>query len=259
MSTLFVAWQAPNPTRAWFPIGRLDADTASRDYVFQYTQGALRAHSEAGFGPLIAFPEFDRRYEASELFPLFRNRILEPNRKDFAEYLDWLDLDPAHADPIEILGLSGGERQTDSLEVFPKVIRLPDGTVSCRFFLHGLRHVSAAARARAERLTMGEALQGIRLVQPTLGEAVVVTGLGLIGLLTVQLQTSDCHLIGWAPRYLVDDLRSALLGEATIEATVLRVNRMGAPFAKRVLIELRGGTPADFEPMSSTDYIVVKR
>ena len=31
------------------------------------------------------------------------------------------------------------------------------------------------------------ALQGIRLAQPTLGEAVVVTGLGLIGLLTVQL------------------------------------------------------------------------
>ncbi len=247
MSTLFVAWQAPNPTRAWFPIGRLDADTASRDYVFQYTQGALRAHSEAGFGPLIAFPEFDRRYEASELFPLFRNRILEPNRKDFAEYLDWLDLDPAHADPIEILGLSGGERQTDSLEVFPKVIRLPDGTVSCRFFLHGLRHVSAAARARAERLTMGEALQvAIEVNNPATGSA-------------VQLQTSDCHLIGWAPRYLVDDLRSALLGEATIEATVLRVNRMGAPFAKRVLIELRGGTPADFEPMSSTDYIVVKR
>jgi threonine dehydrogenase-like Zn-dependent dehydrogenase len=30
-------------------------------------------------------------------------------------------------------------------------------------------------------------LQGIRLVQPTLGECVVVTGLGLIGLLTVQL------------------------------------------------------------------------
>ena len=31
------------------------------------------------------------------------------------------------------------------------------------------------------------ALQGIRLVQPTLGETVVVTGLGLIGLMTVQV------------------------------------------------------------------------
>ncbi len=41
------------------------------------------------------------------------------------------------------------------------------------------------------------ALQGIRLVQPTLGEAVVVTGLGLIGLLTVQLlRAHGCRVLG---------------------------------------------------------------
>lgn len=41
------------------------------------------------------------------------------------------------------------------------------------------------------------ALQGIRLVQPTLGEAVVVTGLGLIGLATVQLlRAHGCRVLG---------------------------------------------------------------
>jgi len=41
------------------------------------------------------------------------------------------------------------------------------------------------------------ALQGIRLVQPTLGETVVVTGLGLIGLVTVQLLRSHgCRVLG---------------------------------------------------------------
>ena len=41
------------------------------------------------------------------------------------------------------------------------------------------------------------ALQGIRLVQPTLGEIVVVTGLGLIGLMAVQLlRAHGCHVIG---------------------------------------------------------------
>jgi predicted dehydrogenase/threonine dehydrogenase-like Zn-dependent dehydrogenase len=40
-------------------------------------------------------------------------------------------------------------------------------------------------------------LQGIRLVQPTLGETVVVTGLGLIGLITVQLlRANGCQVIG---------------------------------------------------------------
>ena len=40
-------------------------------------------------------------------------------------------------------------------------------------------------------------LQGIRLVQPTLGEAVVVTGLGLIGLMCVQmLRANGCRVLG---------------------------------------------------------------
>ena len=41
------------------------------------------------------------------------------------------------------------------------------------------------------------ALQGIRLVQPTLGEVVAVTGLGLIGLLSVQLlHAHGCRVMG---------------------------------------------------------------
>ena len=41
------------------------------------------------------------------------------------------------------------------------------------------------------------ALQGVRLIQPTLGEVVVVTGLGLIGLMAVQLLlASGCRVLG---------------------------------------------------------------
>ena len=40
-------------------------------------------------------------------------------------------------------------------------------------------------------------LQGIRLARPTLGEVIVVTGLGLIGLLTVQmLRAQGCRVLG---------------------------------------------------------------
>jgi predicted dehydrogenase len=50
-------------------------------------------------------------------------------------------------------------------------------------------------------------LQGVRLVQPTLGENVVVTGLGLIGLLTVQLlRANGCNVLGVDP----DPERSAM-------------------------------------------------
>ena len=41
------------------------------------------------------------------------------------------------------------------------------------------------------------AMQGIRLLNPTIGETVVVTGLGLIGLLTVQiLKANGCRVLG---------------------------------------------------------------
>lgn len=41
------------------------------------------------------------------------------------------------------------------------------------------------------------ALQGIRLAEPTLGESIVVIGLGLIGQLTVQLlRANGCHVFG---------------------------------------------------------------
>jgi predicted dehydrogenase/threonine dehydrogenase-like Zn-dependent dehydrogenase len=44
------------------------------------------------------------------------------------------------------------------------------------------------------------ALQGIRLLQPTLGETIVVTGLGLIGQLAVRLlQANGCRVLGIDP------------------------------------------------------------
>lgn len=60
------------------------------------------------------------------------------------------------------------------------------------------------------------ALQGIRLAQPTLGEVVAVIGLGLIGLMTVQLlHAQGCQVIGID----LDDTRLALakrLGASTL-------------------------------------------
>lgn len=243
MSTLFVAWQAPGPTRAWFPIGRLDAED-NDTFLFRYTRGALDAHEESGFEPLISFPKFEGRYESRELFPIFKNRVLDPGRKDFDEYLGWLDLDPAHADPIEILGLTGGERQTDSLEVFPKIIKRADRSFSCRFFLHGLRHVSEPAREKANDLVASTALQiAVELNNPT----------GL----AIQLQTADCYMIGWAPRYLVRDLIKVINTHPDVSASVVRVNEYGAPLARRILIELRGRLPADYEPMSGGQFELI--
>lgn len=240
--TLFLAWQDKARTRQWFPVGRLDVQQPQSNYRFAYLRGAERARREGGFEPLVDFPDLQRHYEASDLFPLFQNRVLTPGRLDFPEYLRHLDL-PEKADPIEILSVDGGYRATDFFEVFPKIERREDGSFRCRFFLHGWRHVSPAGQARLGQLQPGDKLvAAIEVNSPAT-------------YLAVQVQTADYHMIGWTPRYLVGDLINAIARSATkLEAEVVRMNPAPAPSKQRVLIEFRGRWPAEYEPMSGDDF-----
>lgn len=234
MRTLFLAWQAP-ADRAWFPVGRLDADTARSLYRFCYTQGANEART-AGFHPIASFPDFATAYQSSELFPMFRNRVLGSQRRDFKSYLDSLALNTP--DPISILAVSGGERQTDSFEVFPKIEKDAEGSFRCRFFLHGLRHMSQATQDRASRLQEGESLGvSVELNNPKYG-------------LAIQLTSKDYEFIGWTPRYIVADLLKAINKTHDIAARVIKVNSGSVPLNRRVLVELQGVLPADYEPMT---------
>lgn len=70
----------------------------------------------------------------------------------------------------------------------------------------------------ASFVTVGAiALQSVRVAAPTLGERVVVTGLGLIGLLTVQLlKANGCRVLGFDP----NPARVALARELGADAAV---------------------------------------
>ncbi|MGH9890981.1 MAG: DNA-binding protein, partial [bacterium] len=130
--TLFLAWQDKRLTREWFPVGRLDVLADREAYRFRYIKGAERARDRAGFDGLMDFPQWERTYESSVLFPLFMNRIIPAGRRDFPEYLRMLDL-PEGSEPVEILEVDGGYRATDSFEVFPKIERAMDGSFRSRF------------------------------------------------------------------------------------------------------------------------------
>lgn len=239
--TLFLAWQDKARTRGWFPVGRLDADRSRERYKFRYVRGANRAQKEAGFPPLLDFPDLRASYEAAELFPLFKNRVITLGRPDFDAYLRQLDLS-VEADPIEILSVDGGYRATDALEVFPKLERKADGTFNCRFFLHGTRYVHEVAQQRLEALQAGDPLYvTLELTNPATR-------------LALQLQTTDYLMVGWAPHYLVNDLAKAIAkAPGNYEAKVVRINPIPAPSKQRLLVELRGDWP-DFEPMTTEDF-----
>ena len=237
--TLFIAWRGEN--RLWFPVGRLDADAGGPCYRFRYIGGAERAQKEAGFAPLVEFPELEKDYQSVELFPLFQNRLMSPHRPDFASYLKTLDLE-GNADPIEVLSVTGGRRNTDPFEVFPKIVKQPNGNFICKFFLHGWRHVSQCAMKRLDQLQAGEELRlALELNNPRTG-------------LAVQIQTTDYQIIGWAPRYLVNDIaRTRPDTSGKYETKVVRLNPQPAPSRQRLLVELRGNW-VRHEPMTGEDY-----
>ena len=240
--TLFLAWQDKEHTREWFPIGRLDADVASFFYRFRYTGGAKEAQEKVGFPPLWDFPDLEVDYRSSDLFPLFRNRVIAPGRPDRADYLSNLDL-PEDADPIEILSVNGGSRMTDNHEVFPKLVKGEDGNFRCRFFLHGWRHTNGEAQRRLECLKANERLN------------VAMDVTNPVTSLAIQIQTEDYHMIGWTPRYLVRDLVEAMADAPDrYRAQVVKVNPVPGPSTQRVLIELSGHWSPDYEPMSSPEF-----
>ena len=89
-------------------------------------------------------------------------------------------------------------------------------------------------------VTLGAiALQGVRVTQPTLGERIVVMGLGLIGQLTVQLlKANGCRVLGFDPN--PERVRLAL--------------EMGADYA--VSSDLAGATLA-FSDQYGADAVIV--
>ena len=241
-TTLFLGWRDPHAHR-WYPVGRLDADDSPRKYTFGYTQGATEAAEQSGFVPLYDFPSFQRRYTSSGLFPLFKNRVMNYHRRSFYEYLSFLDIDGVSPDPLEILAVDGGYRATDNFQVFPKIRKQADGSFHCRFFLHGWRHTNTDAQEVIKHLGPGETLYvTIELTNPQTQ-------------LAVQIQTTQYHMIGWAPRYLVHDLVTAMAyAPGDYSARVVKVNPVPAPSMQRVLIELSGHWPQGYEPMEADEF-----
>jgi len=95
------------------------------------------------------------------------------------------------------------------------------------------------------------ALQGIRLVQPSFGETVVVIGLGLIGQLTLQLlRANGCNVIGMD----TDAGKCALA--ATAGASVLHAT--GGSTAEQVIEMTRGaGADAVIITASATTHDII--
>lgn len=244
MTTLFLAWRSPR-TRSWYTVGRLTADGL---YRFVYTHGAEEAERAGSFAMLPDFPERDQVYESEELFPLFANRLLPRSRPDYPEWVEWLSLAEHEDDPVALLARSGGQRATDSFEVFPCPQQQADGTYHLHFFAHGLRHFPAASAERTARLQPGETLLLMHDFQNPADPRALM-------LRTAEQEPNDIHSVGFCPCYLLEDILDLLSQDSrTAQIAVERINPPPAPLQFRLLCSLTLRWPAGFQPFSGNVY-----
>jgi len=237
--TLFLAWQDPI-SRYWFSIGRLTFD--GRLYQFIYTQGVKEAEAKGAFKPLSSFPDLDEVYTSTQLFPVFANRLMSRSRPDYSRFMEWLNIPNDEHDPMAILARSGGERETDTLAVFPCPEVNAQGQYHLYFFSHGLRHLPSCAIERINQFEPTEKLGLAHQLQSNdESDALILT-------------TEDHYIVGYCPRYLLAELFELIRQKLNLEVQVERVNKTPTPLQFRLLCKMTVQASHDYHPFSSFHY-----
>ena len=237
MTELYLAWQHP-PTRQWFPVGRLVRHQPGPDgFEFAYVRGPKEAENLAGFRPIPEFPSLERRYRAPDLFPTFRNRVINTSRSDRRVYLSHLGLDAVTCDELAELSVSGGRSHSDSYEIFPAIEPDAEGRFRMQLMLNGLRYTHPHAIDAIEKLESGDELRvAVELNNPVTTHAILV-------------YTQDYLVLGWLPRYVAEGIyRGCVWGIPDAKAVVVQVNR-NAPPSNRLLLDFSGRLPPGVNPM----------
>ncbi|MEV0596782.1 HIRAN domain-containing protein [Nonomuraea cavernae] len=215
------------------PVGFLEK--TDEGFAFAYLR---RVMDMPGFRPLFGFADLERRYASPTLFPLFSQRLMNPQRSDYGKYLMVLGL-TSGSPPLTVLGRSGGRRAGDSIFLVPEPYVDPEGHTSSVFFVHGLRHM-AGAESRISLLSVGDDL-GLRddPTNPANRHALLVTREG--------------DELGWVPDLLLDyvhHVRDA--GNMTLR--VGQVNGSDAPANLRLRVQLDGSVPHDYSPFRGKEW-----
>jgi len=229
---MIVAWQHPD-TRLIAPVGVLE-EGVGQGYRFRYLRHAAAV---GGFQPFLGFPDLMAVYESARLFPFFAQRVMSDKRPDFSLYLRQLHLGE-DASPWEQMARSEGRRTGDTVQVFPVPVVRPDGSSTCRFLVHGIRHVRGGA---LPPLTPGDGL--IARAEPT----------NPVNPDAVLVCSGSGEPLGYVPDMLLEHLRVIARTDA-FDLTVEHVNGPEAPPHLRLLARLDGTVPPGYQAMSGPGW-----
>lgn len=241
-STVFIAWRGGTPERGeWSPVARLTH--ADGEYCFVYTQGA---RTLTGFHAFPGMGDLETVYRSRELFPLLTNRLLSKSRPEYAAWLMWSGFDPKNPpEPLAMLGVTEGIRQTDALEVFPAPMPDARGNFTTRFFLHGLRFAVPRAVDQVAALHAGDPL----CIELEIDNAYDPHAVAVLDDGAERLR------LGYVPRYLARDVR-ALVAQEGMQAVDVRIARINqsAPLQMRLLCTLSAPWPCGFAPCAGAEF-----
>lgn len=236
---LLVLWQDP-ATRAMLPVGVLSYD--GHQYRFEYLPAA---HRSRDFRPLLGFKDLGASYLSEDLFPLFRERVLDPTRPDFARVVERLDMDASRATPWEQLVRTGGTSEGDTLQVTPVPHAVGEGW-ACTFLAAGMRYSTTksvlTARGATGPVTIGEFEASLDRLRPG-------------GVLDLELELNNSYsgdaklmlhgdaVIAYLPDWLAKLCSAPWKKQVPMEAKVIRVNDRSAGWHLRLLVELTVAEP----------------
>lgn len=235
ISELILIWQNPN-SRKWVPVGKLLYGNGK--YIFKYTEGAKQEEEFVPFGRMSSLED---SYESTELFAIFKNRLLSKSRPEYSDYLNWLGLEKENVSPLEELSRTGGIRATDSLQLF-KFPEKSNGRYEVKFFAHGISHLSPTYIERVKHLSEGNKLFLMKDIQNKRDH------------LALALRTDDPpEIVGYCPRFFIHDFTKLIEknGEDLVEVSVVKVN-LDSPVQFRLLCKLSTNWPEKFVPFSDS-------
>ena len=237
--TLFIAWKDKNPSR-WLTVARLCC--IDKRYIFCYTKGALKSDNFVPFGRFLSL---NNVYVSDELFPLFENRILNSNRSEFNDFLSWLSLDNKSYDPLDILALTEGRRETDNLEIFPYPKIDDNNVLTINFFTHGLNYINNLSQENLNSLHPKDNLFLCQDRQNPKDQDAIL------------LRSDDpIMFVGYCPRYLVKDFNILLKNNSKIKVYIKKINP-NAPYSYRILCTIEAKCPPNFVPYSEDQFLPI--
>ena len=226
----------------WEPVAKLTEDDGV--YTFAYTAGALTK----GFVPFPRMDLLTKEYVSSQLFPFFQNRLIPERRPEYYTMLSWLDMVPKLNDPLEILGVSGGAKKTDSFRIVKVPEKTSDNEYRLKFFVSGSAYIPDSAKHELLALSCGQELRCfVESGNKADSNAVSIS------------VSKGSSMFGYYPHYLNQDLLliNAILGvdgpQLLTKIKVLKVN-YSAPEQYRLLCESITPWPEGFIPFQSDKY-----